>query len=115
MAKRQSTIGANPLDDLLGGSEREQRPQREEREKRERLPHSGNSDRSGGEKVRLTVHVPVSVSDRAKNAVFWTPGLTLADLAERALRNELDRIEAERGEPFPNRTSELRGGRPIKG
>lgn len=117
MAKRKSTIGANPLDSLLGGEDRRNRSDREEkpeREKRERLPHSENLSRSGGGKVRLTVHVPSDVSERAKDAVFWTPGLTLADLAETALRKELDRIETERGERFPERTSELRGGRPIK-
>lgn len=120
MAKRKSTIGANPLDSLLGGedrrnrSDREKKPERDKGEKRERLPHSERPDRSGGGKVRLTVHVPPDVSERAKDAVYWTPGLTLADLAETALRRELDRIEEERGEPFPKRTSELRGGRPLK-
>jgi hypothetical protein len=52
--------------------------------------------------------------DRAKNAVYWTPGLTLADLAAEALSGALEKLEKKRGEPFPARTSELKGGRPMK-
>ena len=35
-------------------------------------------------------------------------------LSERALERELKLIERERGEAFPQRTSELRGGRPVE-
>lgn len=107
MAKKKSTIGANPLDGLLESKGGEQ-PQRD---KRERLEAAGKSS-SGSGKLRLTVHVPSDLIERAKNAVFWTPGLTLAALAEQALERELKLIE--QGKPFPPRTSELRGGRPVK-
>lgn len=70
--------------------------------------------RAVAKKERLTVHVPADLSGRAKNAVYWTPGLTLARLAERALTAELERLESERGEAFPERAEELRGGRPVK-
>jgi hypothetical protein len=40
--------------------------------------------------------------------------LTLAALAEEALRVEVDRLEASNGEPFRPRRSELKGGRPMK-
>lgn len=66
------------------------------------------------EKERLTVHLPLELIDRVKNAVFWTPGLTLAELAEIALAETVKRLEAERGAAYPPRTSQLKGGRPIK-
>jgi len=57
----------------------------------------------------LTVHVPPEVVERARNAVVALSGpplrLTFADLAERALRRELDRLEREHHDarPFPTR------------
>ncbi len=69
---------------------------------------------AGGHKERLTVHVTVAVAERAKNAVYWTPGLTLASLTENALVKALESIEKAQGGPFPHRKSELKGGRPMK-
>jgi len=66
------------------------------------------------EKERLTVHLPVDVIERAKNAVFWTPGLTLAGLAEAALNKALEGLEKAHGGPFDRRKGELKGGRPMK-
>jgi hypothetical protein len=65
-------------------------------------------------KERMTFHLPVEVMERAKNAVYWTPGLTLADLAAQALTDAVDRLENKKGEPFAPRKSELKGGRPMK-
>jgi hypothetical protein len=65
-------------------------------------------------KKRLTAQLPVEVIERARNAVYWTPGLTLAGLVAVALENWIDKLEAERGEPFPPRSEELKTGRPIK-
>ncbi len=71
-------------------------------------------------KERLTVHLPVDLIDRAKNAVVALSGpptrLTLAGFAEGAFLRELERLEAEhrRGKAFPPREGELKGGRPIK-
>ena len=65
-------------------------------------------------KERMTFHLPVEVMERAKNAVYWTPGLTLADLAAQALTDAVDRLEKKKGEPFPPRKAELKGGRPMK-
>jgi hypothetical protein len=67
-----------------------------------------------GQKERLTIHLPVELIDRVKNAVYWTPGLTLAGLGEEALRRMVEQLEVERGDPFPPRQAELRGGRPLK-
>jgi hypothetical protein len=101
MATRK-TIGMNPLDAVIprdlapGGAD-------QETEKRPRV-----------EKERLTVHLSVDLIERVKNAVYWTPGLTLAGLAEDALRQAVDQLEHARGEPFPPRQRELTGGRPLK-
>jgi hypothetical protein len=98
MPKRpRRTIGVNPLDTVVP----EAPPETAE-------PFSKVS------KERLTIHLPVDLIDRVKNAVFWTPGLTLAALGEEALRAMVDQLEDERGGPFPPRREELRGGRPLK-
>jgi hypothetical protein len=54
------------------------------------------------------------VLDRAKDAVFWTPGQTLAAFVEEALSRQIQRRADERGEPFPPRTSHLPPGRPVR-
>lgn len=100
MAKRR-TIGENPLDAIV--------PDRSKTEE------SGKSweKQTRVVKERLTVHLPIDLINRIKNAVYWTPGLTLAGLAEIALRDVVDQLEEERGEPFPQREGELKGGRPL--
>jgi hypothetical protein len=65
-------------------------------------------------KERLTIHLPTPLIERVKNAVFWTPGLTLADLGARALEEYITQIEAENGGPFETRRHELKGGRPMR-
>jgi len=65
-------------------------------------------------KERLTVHLPVDLIERVKNAVYWTPGLTLAQLAAEALRQAIDAREAARGAPFPPREHNLTVGRPLR-
>lgn len=64
-------------------------------------------------KQRITVQISVDVIDRLKNAVYWTPGLTLASLAEEAFSKTVDKLEKERKKPFPQRKEELKTGRPI--
>ncbi len=65
-------------------------------------------------KERLTIHVSTDIIDRVKNSVFWTPGLTLSELAERAFTKVVDELEKKRRGKFPKRTAELKGGRPMK-
>ena len=112
MAKRK-TIGENPLDAVVPVLTAE--PGRDgagnkRASKREPKPREGKRVI----KERLTIHLPVELIDRIKNAVYWTPGLTLAELGERAFTEILRKMERERGEPFPPRRSELKGGRPLK-
>jgi predicted DNA binding CopG/RHH family protein len=65
-------------------------------------------------KQRITVQISEDVIERVKNAVYWTPGLTLASLAENAFSKAVNALEKERGGPFPKRKEELKTGRPIK-
>ena len=62
------------------------------------------------DKQRLTIQLPGLLLNRAKNAVYWTPGLTLAAIAEEGLKYVVERIEKEHGSSFPNRREELKGG-----
>ena len=103
MPKRK-TIGTNPLDAVV--------PSQERKAQERQQPQAPTT--SSKEKQRLTVHLTVNLIERAKNAVWWTPGLTLAGLAEQALIDAVDAMEQERGEPFLPRREELKGGRPMK-
>ena len=100
MKEKKRTIGTNPLDSLIPSSNQTSTKQPTKPDK--------------VEKQRLTVHIPVDLIDRVKNTVYWTPGLTLARLAEIAFEHAVDEMEKERGEPFPEREQELKGGRPLK-
>ena len=99
---KRRTIGDNPLDAVVPRAPSRAAVAKPEEE----APKQA--------KERMTFHLPVEVMDRAKNAVFWTPGLTLADLAAQALTDAVDRLEKKRGEAFPPRKADLKGGRPMK-
>jgi hypothetical protein len=70
--------------------------------------------RAATAKERFSAYIASSLLDRARNATYWTPGATMNALVEEAVRREVERREAERGEGFPPRPTALRGGRPIK-
>lgn len=102
-AKRSPERGAPPLQSAL----------RVMRAKR-RIPASENDPGSNQARDRLTLHLPASVVERARNVVYWTPGLTMTELVASVLTEALDRMEKKRGEPFPVRKGSLRIGRPVK-
>ena len=112
MARRRKTIGNSPLDTVVPRRE----PETDTPVSPTAMQKQKGREASPGRvsKERLTVHVPVDLIDRVKNIVYWTPGLTLARLAEEALTKEVEKREQERGEPFPRRAEELKGGRPLK-
>ncbi len=101
---KRRTIGDNPLDAVIPRA-----PSRAAAAVAE--PEEGPPKQA---KERMTFHLPVEVMERAKNAVYWTPGLTLADLAAQALTDAVDRLEKKKGEPFPPRKADLKGGRLMK-
>jgi len=65
-------------------------------------------------KQRVTIHIPVNLTERIKNAVYWEPGLTVAGFCEQALLKAIEKLEKEKGQPYPSRREQLRGGRPLK-
>jgi hypothetical protein len=62
--------------------------------------------------VRLTVNLPSDLVEQMRDAVYWTPGLTLAWLIARAVRASLADLEVIHQGPFPRRLKPLRAGRP---
>jgi len=62
--------------------------------------------------VRLTVNLPSHLVEQMRDAVYWTPGLTLAWLIARAVRASLADLETIHQGPFPRRLKPLRAGRP---
>jgi hypothetical protein len=62
---------------------------------------------------RMTVVISPEVAERARNAAYWEPGVTVAGLIEAGLTREVDRLERERGESYPKRRTKLKAGRPI--
>jgi hypothetical protein len=70
--------------------------------------------------VRATFHISAELLDELRDVVVALSGppdrLTLSDLAEGALRREVERLRRLHagGNRLAKRTQELRGGRPIK-
>ncbi len=62
--------------------------------------------------VRLTVNLPSHLVEQMRDAVYWTPGLTLAWMIARAVRTSLTELETVHQGPFPKRLKPLRAGRP---
>ena len=78
------------------------------------IPRSGLSKagRQPLHTVRLTVSLPGELVERIRDAVYWSPSLTLAWLIAQSLRTSLAEMESLRQCPFPKRTKALRAGRP---
>lgn len=114
----RGAIGNNPLDFMVGGTSAATKASRRGLEPAGTTPRPERPPRIV--KDRLTVHVPVDLTDAVKDAVVALSGpphrLTLAAFAEEALRRELDRLKASenKGKAFPKREGELKGGRPIR-
>ena len=106
MTKRGTTMGSDPLDGVI--------PRQDGIADRQDRQTPALASQTRVVKERLTVHIPVDLIDRVKNTVYWTPGLTLARLAEEALAKRVEEMEKARGDTFPPRQEELRGGRPLK-
>lgn len=95
---RKRTIGINPLDAVVpipGATAQTAEPARTVKE-------------------RATFQLPAGLIERARNAVYWTPGATMAGLMETALSAYLDHLESQQGKAFPERGGALKTGRPVK-
>ena len=120
----RQTIGENPLDSLLTVPEEA----KEKPEKKQKLNDNGSQKPPNRNKQRLTVQISEDIVERAKNAVYWTRGLTLAQLTEEALDKAIGSLEKSstifndetgealkvKGDPFPKRREKLKSGRPVK-
>jgi hypothetical protein len=95
---KRSTIGTNPLDTMVPVPP----------------PAVMEEEEQKTTKERCTFHLPLDLMERVRNCVFWTPGLTMADIAEEGIRHALAAHEKKNDGPFPQRKSNLKGGRPMK-
>ena len=99
MARKASTIGSNPLDQVVPLRRADPAPE----------PEPAKPPRE-----RVTIALPADLMERARNAVYWTPGATLAGLVEDAMADVMDRLEQENAGPFRPRSSNLKPGRRMK-
>ena len=97
--RRRSTLGSDPFDALVPETP---------------APSSRQKRKAKARKIRATFHLPMELFDQARDAVYWTPGLTLSSLCEDGLRSEIVNLERKRGEAFPKRAGDLKAGRPVK-
>jgi hypothetical protein len=101
--KKRPTIGVDPLDLMIPAAPRT----------------SDVASAPKGRKVRATFHIPEELFEEARDAAVHLCGpplrLTLAAIAERGIRAEVERLKKEHNgnKPFPRRQSDLKGGRPI--
>ena len=122
----RKTIGESPFDILVAPKEEPY----EEAKPVKALNGNGSKKPSSptNNKQRLTVQISEDVIERAKNTVYWTRGLTLAQLTEEALENAIKNLEKisviyddstgkplkDKGDAFPKRREGLKSGRPVK-
>jgi excisionase family DNA binding protein len=61
----------------------------------------------------LAVALPPDLLERLRNAVYWTPGLSIRSFIEQVLTRALDELERQAGKPFPPRNGALKKGQPL--
>jgi hypothetical protein len=133
--QRRSTYPSDPFDMLVSSDPEEapprpskprelqkvnkpraiNKPKGSKRQERAGAPEAPT--RSADDARRLkneTFGLPVDLMDWARNAVYFTPGLTLSGLVEASLREHLGRLEKDRGEQFPDRPGRIKTGRPMR-
>lgn len=95
-------------------------PSQRARQQSGETPSLVPSNERRGSKVRATFHISAELLDELRDAAVSLSGppdrMTLSDLAEGALRREVERLKRVHrgGKTFARRGQELRGGRPIK-
>ncbi len=102
---RKRTIGTNPLEAVVPLRRDEPLPAEQE---------AVTTPAPRPRKERVTFQLPVDLIERARDAVYWTPGATMAALMEAALTDHLAKLEKRHGQPFERRSGALKTGRPIK-
>lgn len=118
--KRRPTIGNDPLEVYVPSVRDTGRPEEEKRPSKQETRPTLHVRARAAAKVRATFHISAELLEEARNAVVYLAGpptrLTLADLAESALKREIERLKKAHntGKEFPARNGELKGGRPIR-
>jgi len=108
----KSRIGSNPLDALISVK---REPLVEAEPSTPKLkPSKKEEGPKKSRKSRVTVLIDDDIASRTRDAVYWTPGETLASFAEKALEEAIKRAEKRRGESFLKRGAELSTGRPLR-
>jgi hypothetical protein len=72
----------------------------------------GSARPSKPRKQRVTITLPLTLLERLRNAVYWTGHGPLAQLISDALDEAVTHMEHANGQPFPQRLSPLKRGRP---
>jgi hypothetical protein len=65
-------------------------------------------------RAQFSVQIDAALVEKVRDAAFWTPGLTMADIVEDGVRRALVALEKKNGGPFPPRKGKVRTGRPVK-
>lgn len=71
------------------------------------------SPKEAPNRKQLAVILSSDLVERAKNIVYWTPGVTLAGLVEEGLIKTVERWERANGGPYEARPADLQRGRPA--
>jgi hypothetical protein len=91
----RKTIGDNPLDAWVTTVE------------------SVNKKPHGKKKQKVTLIMDADLVERLKNAVYWSPGLSLSGVLEEAAEKMISQLEKKNGKPFQERNGELKKGRKL--
>lgn len=62
---------------------------------------------------KLSLLMDAQLVERLKNAVYWSPGLTISSVVERATADMIKKLEKDNGKPFPERNGKMKKGRRI--
>ena len=81
--------------------------------KKTAVSRSSIAEMATEKKEPVTIRIPHKLAERLRNTVYWTPGLTLAGITEKALEHTIDALEKENGKPFPQRQGNVKTGRPL--
>lgn len=75
------------------------------------MASDASSNGEGPRHEKVTVRLPRALVDRARNAAYWSPSVTVAGLVERGLQLALKEVEPDA--PYPAREGRLKNSRPA--
>ena len=62
----------------------------------------------GGKKQAMSVTVSTDVLEKLRDVAYFEPGATISSLVEQGAKELIEKLERERGEPYPSRD-----GKPV--